>query len=113
MAQDSGALRGRRRIAGGRRDLRQALLQAARAASLHNPTLKTAAQRLRDKGKPHMSCSLQSPGGSWRVRMPSSNQGRNGVLQPERNTVVRPHKRAFLRAIAPLAAMASGQVRVS
>ncbi|WP_407644051.1 transposase [Falsigemmobacter faecalis] len=37
IAEASGALRGRRMIAGGRRDLRQALVQAARAASLHNP----------------------------------------------------------------------------
>ncbi|WP_407644048.1 transposase [Falsigemmobacter faecalis] len=53
LAQDSGALRGRRMSAGGRRDLRQALFQAALTASLHNPTLTTAAQPLRDKEKPH------------------------------------------------------------
>lgn len=53
ISRDSGALKGRRMIAGGRRDLRQALFQAALAATLHNPMLKTAALRLREKGKPH------------------------------------------------------------
>ncbi|RRH67561.1 transposase [Falsigemmobacter faecalis] len=52
MSHDSGALKGRRMIAGGRRDLRQALFQAALAASLHNPILKAAALRCARRESP-------------------------------------------------------------
>lgn len=53
MAQDSGTLRGKHAIAGGRRALRHVLFQAALVASHHNPTLKAFADRLRKAGKPH------------------------------------------------------------
>ena len=46
-------MRGRRMIAGGRRALRHVLFQAALAAACHNPLLKFAATRLKEKGKPH------------------------------------------------------------
>ena len=53
IAHESGALRGKRTIAGGRRALRHVLFQAALVAAHHNPILKAFAQRLRDAGKPH------------------------------------------------------------
>lgn len=53
IAHDSGAMRGKRAIGGGRRLLRHVLFQAALVASHHNPILKTFADRLRDAGKPH------------------------------------------------------------
>lgn len=53
IAHDSGVLRGKRAIAGGRRALRHVMFQAALVAAHHNPTLKAFAQRLRKAGKPH------------------------------------------------------------
>ena len=53
IPHDSGALRGKRAIAGGRRHLRHVLFQAALVAAHHNPSLKTVAGRLRRHGKPH------------------------------------------------------------
>ncbi len=53
IARDSGRLRGRRAIGGGRRALRHILFQAALVACHHNPALKTFADRLRKAGKPH------------------------------------------------------------
>ena len=53
IAHDSGAMRGKRAIGGGRRLLRHVMFQAALVASHHNPTLKTFADRLRSAGKPH------------------------------------------------------------
>lgn len=53
IAHDSGALRGKRAIGGGRRLLRHVLFQAALVASHHNPVLKIFADRLRAAGKPH------------------------------------------------------------
>ncbi|MCG6112912.1 MAG: transposase, partial [Paracoccus sp.] len=53
VPHDSGAMRGRRAIAGGRRALRQVLSQAALAAACHNPVLKPLAKRLKGRGKPH------------------------------------------------------------
>ena len=53
IAHDSGAMRGKRAIGGGRRLLRHVMFQAALVASHHNPTLKTFADRLRAAGKPH------------------------------------------------------------
>ena len=53
IAHDSGALRGKRAIGGGRRLLRHVLFQAALVASHHNPMLKAFASRLRAAGKPH------------------------------------------------------------
>ena len=51
--QDSGAMRGRRTIAGGRRSLRHELFQAALAAAYHSSVLKPVAKRLKERGKPH------------------------------------------------------------
>ncbi len=53
IAHDSGALRGKRTIGGGRHQLRHVMFQAALVASHHNPTLKPFADRLRAAGKPH------------------------------------------------------------
>jgi transposase len=47
IAHDSGALRGKRAIGGGRRSLRHVMFQAALVACYHNPVLKTFADRLR------------------------------------------------------------------
>ena len=53
VPRDSGAMRGRRMIAGGRRALRHVLFQAALATACHNPVLKPVARRLKERGKPH------------------------------------------------------------
>lgn len=53
IAHDSGAMRGKRAIGGGRRALRHVLFQAALVASHHNTRLMAFADRLRDRGKPH------------------------------------------------------------
>lgn len=53
VAHDSGTLRGKRAIAGGRRALRHVMFQAALVASHHNTVLKAFADRLRKAGKPH------------------------------------------------------------
>lgn len=53
IAHDSGAMRGKRAIGGGRRQLRHVMFQAALVASHHNPILTTFADRLRAAGKPH------------------------------------------------------------
>ena len=51
IARDSGTLRGRRRIGGGRGDLRAVLYMAAVTAKRHNPVLKTFYDRLITAGK--------------------------------------------------------------
>lgn len=53
ISHDSGKFTGKRHIKGGRTWLRNLLYQAALVASLHNPVLRTFAQRLKEKGKPH------------------------------------------------------------
>lgn len=53
IAHDSGALRGRRAIGGGRHLLRHVLLEAALVASHHNPAFKSFADRPPAAGKPH------------------------------------------------------------
>ena len=53
VLHDSGKMRGRRMIAGGRRSLRHVLFQAALAAACLNPVLKPVAKRLKERGKPH------------------------------------------------------------
>lgn len=53
VPHDSGAMRGRRTIGGGRRSLRHVLFQAALAAACHNPILKPVSKRLKERGKPH------------------------------------------------------------
>ena len=50
--QDSGTLRGRRRVWGGRARVRTALYMAALVGSRHNPTLKALYGRLCGAGKP-------------------------------------------------------------
>lgn len=49
---DSGAMRGKRHIAGGRSLVRRVLYMAAISAVRHNPPLKTFYERLIQKGKP-------------------------------------------------------------
>lgn len=51
FARDSGVWRGRRRIAGGRSQLRRALYMAALTATRYNPAIKTFYQRLLAAGK--------------------------------------------------------------
>lgn len=51
IARDSGTLRGRRRIGGGRGDLRAVLYMAAVTAKRYNPVLKTFYDRLITAGK--------------------------------------------------------------
>ena len=53
VARDSGQMRGKRMIGGGRMALRCVLYQAALVASIHNKDLKVFADRLRKEGKPH------------------------------------------------------------
>jgi transposase len=53
IAHDSGTLRGKRAIGGGRRLLRHVMFQAALVAAHHNPVLTAFADRLRKAGKPH------------------------------------------------------------
>lgn len=52
VAHDSGTLRGKRAIAGGRRAVRHVMFLAALVAPHHNPTMKAFADRLRKAGKP-------------------------------------------------------------
>ena len=52
MNRDSGTMRGRRIIFGGRSVVRSALYMAVLAATKHNPDLKTFYQRMLAKGKP-------------------------------------------------------------
>jgi len=52
MNRDSGKMRGRRSIAGGRANVRSALYMAALSASRFNPKLRAFHQRLRAAGKP-------------------------------------------------------------
>jgi transposase len=52
IPHDSGAMGGKRAIAGGRSALRHLLFQAALAAACHNPVLKPVAQALKIRGKP-------------------------------------------------------------
>lgn len=51
LNRDSGKLRGRRQIWGGRAPIRAVLYMAARSATLHNPTIQALYQRLTDAGK--------------------------------------------------------------
>ena len=50
--RDSGKLRGKRTIFGGRRAVRTGLYMAALVAARHNPILRAFYQRLRSGGKP-------------------------------------------------------------
>ena len=50
---NSGSIRGKRAIFGGRRALRSGLYMAALSAARYNPILSSFYQRLRAKGKPH------------------------------------------------------------
>ena len=52
MNRDSGGDRGKRRIQGGRVEVRAPLYMACLVAIRHNPPLRTFYQRLRDAGKP-------------------------------------------------------------
>lgn len=52
LARDSGTLRGKRTIWGGRAAIRQALYMATVSATVHNPVLRTFYERLCAAGKP-------------------------------------------------------------
>ena len=51
MAKDSGTMRGRRRVQGGRFDVRRVLYMAALTAAFRNPVIKAYCQRLLAAGK--------------------------------------------------------------
>lgn len=51
MANDSGQRHGRRRVQGGRFEIRRVLYMATLAATIHNPTIKAFYQHLRAAGK--------------------------------------------------------------
>lgn len=51
LNHDSGQYRGQRHIAGGRKNVRQALYMAALSASLFNPSIKAFKLKLKNKGK--------------------------------------------------------------
>jgi transposase len=51
--RDSGELKGKRSISGGRKSVRCVLYMAALAAKRCNPVIKAFAQRLAQHGKPH------------------------------------------------------------
>src|SRR5690606_17772124 len=51
VARDSGQMRGRRRIQGGRAKVRRALYMATIVATRHNPVIRAHYQRLVDTGK--------------------------------------------------------------
>ncbi len=51
MANDSGTSHGRRRITGGRFQVRRVLYMATLTATMHNPTIKAHYQRLLAAGK--------------------------------------------------------------
>jgi len=53
LNRDSGVMRGRRAIFGGRRDLRGVLFMAAASAKRYNPLIRAFYQRLRVAGKPY------------------------------------------------------------
>jgi transposase len=55
--RNSGKLRGKRAIHGGRRAVRHGLYMAALVAARHNPTLRNFYLRLRAAGKTSQSCS--------------------------------------------------------
>ena len=52
LNRDSGTLRGKRMVWGGRRSVRVALYMAALTASQRNPAIRVFYQRLRARGKP-------------------------------------------------------------
>ena len=52
FAQDSGKFRGKRRIRGGRSDVRKVLYMSTLVATRHNPTIRAFYQRLLAAGKP-------------------------------------------------------------
>ena len=52
LNRDSGVFRGKRKIWGGRRDIRSTLYMAALVASQHNPVIRDFYKRLCDAGKP-------------------------------------------------------------
>ena len=93
IAHDSGAMRGKRAIGGGRRLLRHVMFQAALVASNHNPVLKIFAGRLRPQ-ESHTRSALQlSLESSSQSSTPSVNQARNGPFQKVEDTVARPCNR--------------------
>lgn len=51
-AQDSGTLKGHRRISGGRREVRSTLYMAALSTQRYDPMMQSCARRLRERGKP-------------------------------------------------------------
>jgi transposase len=52
MARDSGKMKGKRMVFGGRASVRNALYMAAVVGARHNPVIRAFYQRLRERGKP-------------------------------------------------------------
>ncbi|MEM6978685.1 MAG: transposase, partial [Planctomycetota bacterium] len=50
---ESGAMRGKRMIFGGRKSVRDVLYMAAMSAMQFNPAIRCFSERLKDQGKPH------------------------------------------------------------
>ena len=55
--RDSGKMKGKRRIIGGRAKVRSCLYMATQSAANHNPVIKPYVNRLREKGKPY-KCAI-------------------------------------------------------
>ncbi len=81
---DSGSIRGKRAIFGGRRALRSGLYMAALSAARFNPILSRFYQRLRAKGNRTYSLSQQSFGNSSSLSITPSNPNQSSL---ETNTV--------------------------
>ena len=81
VAYDSATLRGKRAIAGARRELRHVMLQAALVVAHHNPGLRSFADRLSRAGNRTKSSSPLSPECSSPSRTPCARAVRNGPPQ--------------------------------
>ncbi|MEW9309974.1 transposase [Labrys neptuniae] len=79
VPHDSGTMRGRRMIVGGRRALRHVLFQAALAAACHNAGLRPLAKRLKERGRPISSSSSQLHASWSQSQMPSLKQRLHGA----------------------------------
>lgn len=83
FARDSGAMRGVRRIRGGRASVRTVLYLAAMTASRFNPPLAALYQRLRQAGKPASRPSSPSSPSPCQVRTPTAESTTSGNTSSE------------------------------
>ena len=95
VPHDSGKIRGKRAIAGGRRALRHVLFQAALAAACHTPVRTPVAQCLKTRGKPHklviaaiarrlvtIANAIRKTGAPWQPQLGTSTQLPGSRPQP-------------------------------